>query len=196
MSTDRQNSISANIRDRYSPRAIAGPIPDKSVISAILEGTRWAPSAFNEQPWRFIVATADNEEAFEKMMSCLYEGNQVWCKSAPVLILCVVKNFFDHKKKDNPLDALDLGLAVENLLLETVNQGLVAHPMSGFWPDEARKLFQIPDGYDPKLALALGCKGDISSLPEQLRAMELEPRERKPLSEIAFDGSWDVAWDR
>lgn len=186
--------VSRLIRERRSPRALAGPVPEGAVIEALLEAARWAPSAFNEQPWRFIVATADDPAGFARMLGCLADGNQVWCKNAPVLMIGVAKNFFDHKHAPNNLCALDLGLAVENLLLEAVNQGLCAHPMSGFSPDAVRGAYGVPEEYEPKVAIAIGHLGDPLILPEQLRAGETAPRGRKPISEIAFAGKWENPW--
>ena len=186
--------LSHVITERRSPRALAGPVPERAVVAALLEAARWAPSAFNEQPWRFIVATADDPAEFARLLGCLYDGNQIWCKNAPILMIGVAKNFFDYKHSPNNLCALDLGLAVENLLLEATNQGLYAHPMSGFSPDAVRKAYGVPEEYEPKVAIAIGRLGDPSILPDELRAGETAPRTRKPISEIAFAGRWENPW--
>ncbi len=188
-------SISPMMRERRSPRALVGPVPERAVIAALFEAARWAPSAFNEQPWRFVVATADDPAEFSKLLGCLYDGNQLWCKNAPILMIGVAKNFFDYKHAPNNLCALDLGLAVENLLLEAVGQGLYAHPMSGFSPDAVRKAYGVPAEYEPKVAIAAGYLGDPAILPEELRAGETAERTRKPISEIVFAGGWERPWD-
>ena len=47
-----------------------------------------------------------------------------------------------------------------------------------------------PAGHDPIAAVALGSFGDHKDLPEPLQQRELEPRERKPMSEFVFAGKW------
>ena len=77
------------IRERWSPRAFADkPVPQK-VLRSIFEAARWAPSSSNEQPWAYIVATRDDKDNFEKMLSVLVEFNANWAKSAPVLAIAV-----------------------------------------------------------------------------------------------------------
>ena len=182
--------ITSVIEKRWSPRAIVGPVPPKSTILNILEATRWAPSAFNEQPWVFIVATADHPDEFQKAMDCLLPGNKNWAKNAPVILFGVTKNTFERERAPNSMALFDLGLAVENLLLETINQGLVAHPMSGFSAEATRQSYDVPNGYDPRVAIALGYLGDPDSLEEPLLSMEKSERIRKKVTDFTFSKTW------
>lgn len=184
----------ANITDvmekRWSPRAIVGPVPPKSTLLNILEAARWAPSAFNEQPWVFLVATADHADEFQKALDCLVPGNKSWVKNAPVILFGVMKNTFERDHSPNALALFDLGLAVENLLLETVKQGLVAHPMSGFSAEAVRQSYNVPAGYDPKVAIALGYIGNPDALEEPLLSMEKAERSRKKITDFTFSQTW------
>jgi nitroreductase len=56
----------------------------------MFEAARWAASSYNEQPWSYLVATKDNPDQFQQLLSCLVEFNQVWAKAAPVLALGIV----------------------------------------------------------------------------------------------------------
>src|ERR687888_1294011 len=75
------------IARRWSPYAFSDrPVSDDDLRS-LFEAARWAPSSYNEQPWRYIVATKANPAEFERLLSCLVDPNQVWAKAAPVLAL-------------------------------------------------------------------------------------------------------------
>ena len=137
------------------------------------------------------VATKDDPEQFQRLLSCLVDGNQIWAKAAPVLALGVVSLKFAHNAKDNRAAVHDLGLAAGNLLLEATTRGLFVHQMIGILPDKAREIYGIPEGFEAWTALAIGYKGDPMSLPDQLRERDLAPRQRKPLREFVFSGKWE-----
>jgi nitroreductase len=178
------------IRQRWSPRAFSDRSVEKEKLFSLFEAARWAPSCFNEQPWSWIVATKEQPEEFQKLLECLVPGNQLWAKEAPVLMLSVAKLFFEKNKKDNRHAYHDVGLAVENLVLQATALGLVVHQMAGFDVEKARAEFQIPEGFDPVAAIALGYEGDPTQLPENLREKELAPRSRKELKDFVFTEKW------
>jgi len=179
------------LAERWSPYAFEDrPVPEADLRS-LFEAARWAPSSYNEQPWSYIVATKDNPEQFQRLLSCLVEGNQVWAKAAPVLALGVVSLRFARNAKDNRAAVHDLGLAAGNLLLEATTRGLFVHQMIGILPEKARKIYGIPEGFEAWTALAIGYKGDPMSLPDQLRERDLAPRQRKPLRAFVFSGKWE-----
>ena len=178
------------LANRWSPRAFSTRLPSKATLATLFEASRWAPSAYNEQPLRFIVATKENEDEYDKVLACLVEANQAWAASAPVLAILVTKNTFTRNGKANGYAAHDGGLALENLMLQTVAEGMFAHAMAGFDPQKVRETFDVPDDYSPTTALALGYGGDPEQLEGDYRTMELAPRERLPLKELVFSGSW------
>ena len=178
------------IRERWSPRAfLAKPVETAKLLS-VLEAGRWAPSSFNAQPWSFIVARAEDTEEFAKLLGCLVEGNQAWAKAAPVLMISVAKNTFDHNGKPNRCAPHDVGLASENMTLEAVAQGLATHGMAGIQIDKIREVYGLPEDCDPIAAWALGYGGDPELLEGTLKERELAPRERKELSEFVFGSKW------
>src|SRR5438552_9701854 len=137
------------IRERWSPRAFADkPVP-QDVLRSIFEAARWAPSSFNEQPWAFIVATKDGKENFEKMLSVLVDFNVQWAKSAPVLALAVAKLAFANNNAPNRNAQYDTGAATALLSVEATARGLAVHQMAGFDAEKARKVFEIPKGWEP-----------------------------------------------
>ncbi len=139
------------------------------------------------------MATKDNGAEFDKMLSCLVEGNQAWAKSAPVLLLAVTSRKFKRNDKPNKAAEHDLGLAAGNICFEATARGLFVHQMIGILPDKARELYSIPDGHDALTALAIGYRADPESLSEQLRKRDGAPRSRKPLGEFVFGSTWGKA---
>jgi nitroreductase len=188
-----KNPIHELLSQRWSPRAFCDRPVEPEKLLSLLEAARWAPSSSNEQPWRFILATRDNPAEFEKSLACLMEGNVAWAKRAYALILTVAKLKFDRSGKPNRHAFHDVGSATENLAIQATALGLVVHPMAGIYPEKAREIFGIPEGYEVVAAVAIGYPADASTLPEGLRERELAPRTRKPLEELIFTGHWGHA---
>jgi nitroreductase len=182
--------ISELIAERWSPYAFDNRLVPDADLRSLFEAARWAPSSYNEQPWSYIVATRDNSEQFQRLLSCLVDANQVWAKAAPVLALGVVSLRFARNAKDNRAAVHDLGLASGNLVLEATARGLFVHQMIGILPDRAREIYGIPEGYEAWTGLAIGYRGDPTSLPDPLRERERTPRQRKSLQEFVFNGKW------
>lgn len=190
---DNSHPILEPIRRRWSPRAFADRPVAPEALRRLLEAARWAPSSFNEQPWSFIVATRDQTEEFERLLGCLVEGNRSWARHAPVLMLSVAKLRFERNDKPNRHAWHDVGLAVENLIIQATSLDIFCHQMAGILPDRAREEFGIPEGHEPVAAMALGYAGDPDSLPEERRESERAPRSRRPLEEFVFTGAWGEA---
>ncbi len=179
------------LAERWSPYTFEDrPVPEADLCS-LFEAARWAPSSYNEQPWSYIVATKDDPEQLQRLLSCLVDGNQVWARAAPVLALGVVSLRFARNAKDNRAAVHDLGLGSGNLLLEATARGLFVHQMIGILPDKAREIYGIPEHFEVWTGLAIGYKGDPTSLSDQLRERDLAPRQRKPLREFVFSGKWE-----
>lgn len=175
---------------RWSPRAFDSRHVEPAKLRSLFEAARWAASSYNAQPWYFIVATKDEPEAYKKILESFVEFNQGWAKSAPVLAISVAANKFAHNGEPNRHSFHDLGQAAATLALEATNLGLQVHQMAGILPDKAKQLFHIPDGHEAVAGIAIGYPGDPGSLPEQLRAQEHGPRQRKPLESFVFTGDW------
>lgn len=188
--TENKIEVHSLIQDRWSPRAFDSKPVENEKLEALFNAARWAPSAMNEQPWRFVYATKDDPEAYQKLLSCLVEANQVWARNAPVLILSVAKTNYSNNGNSNAYAWHDAGMATANLALQATELGLHLHIMGGFSADMARKVLNLPEGYEPVSMIALGYLGDADQLPEHLKAREGAPRNRKPLQELVFNGTW------
>jgi nitroreductase len=178
------------IRTRWSPRAFSDkPISDETLRS-LFEAARWAPSSSNEQPWAFLVSRKSDGVSHEKMLGTLVAFNQAWAKNAPVLVIAVSELAFAKNGTPNRNAFYDTGAAVAHLTTEATSRGLFVHQMAGFDPQKAREAFEIPSGWEPIAAFAIGYPGDPTKLPDTLREREQAPRVRKPLSEFVMVGRW------
>ena len=183
------------LASRWSPYAFAERAVSDDDLRSLFEAARWSASSYNEQPWSYIVATKANLENFERLLSCLVEGNQVWAKAAPVLALGCTNLHFVLNNKPNAAAVHDLGLASGSLTVEATARGLFVHQMIGILPDRARELYRIPEGMQPLTGLAIGYAADPDTLPENLRPRDLASRTRKPLAEFVFGSEWGSASD-
>ena len=183
--------INQLMRRRWSPRVFEEREVERSRILMLLEAARWAPSCFNEQPWRYLVFDGSDRESLERARACLVEGN-AWALKAPVLMVSVARNNFSKNEAPNRTAQHDVGLASEDLVLQAVDSGLAAHQMAGFDLERTRSEFKIPGDYTPIAMIAIGYpyRGALGSLPEKVRDKELAGRSRKPISDIAFAGKW------
>jgi len=177
--------INELIARRWSARAFSTKPVEKSKLLSILEAARWAPSSRNEQPWRYIVFTREHPENLEKAQSVLKEINE-YAKRAPILICAISRKSYSDNNVYNRLHFHDLGAANENMFLEAFNQGLILHEMGGFDVDKAKRIFSIPEEFEMGVMIAIGYQDTHEILPESLAKKAHIPRQRKPLSEIAF----------
>jgi len=192
--TDNKFEINSLIEQRWSPRAFADKTVEKHKVQSILEAARWAPSAYNEQPWRFIIGQ-NGDNTYNNILSTLVEWNIKWAGKAPILILNLAKKTFDHNGAQNVTFKYDLGQAVGLMILEAVNQGLYTHQMSGFDADKAAELFSIPEDFQAVSVTAIGYYGAIDNLPDDMAAMETKPRERNELKSMIFSEMFGKAFD-
>lgn len=178
------NSVLAN---RRSPRSLDGNrLIAREDLLAILEAGRWAPSAFNAQPWRFYVGQR-GDEVFAQILDSLGDFNKEWAQRASVLILVAGTN---TKEDGNPHPSFqyDCGLAVAQMVVEAHDRGLVAHQMTGFDFPKAATNVGAPALFTPVVVVALGYQADASQLNAAMAERENAPRTRKPLTEIVVKG--------
>ncbi len=181
------------MQTRWSPRAFD---PDREVahndLLALLEAARWAPSCYNDQPWRFVVGNkATDETGWQNAFNTLAEKNQLWAKNAPVLILAVAMHNFNHNGQPNRLAMYDTGAASASLCLQAVALGLAAHQMGGFNADKAREVFNLPSDCTPMAMIAVGYQGGVESLDADFKESELAVRSRAELNQRFYFGQWN-----
>ncbi len=178
------------IARRWSPYAFADREPSAADLRSLFEAARWAPSSYNEQPWRYIVATRADAAAFEVALSCLVDGNRVWARFAPVLAFGCASLSLARTGKPNAAALHDLGLASASLTVEATARGLHVHQMIGILPERVREAYAVPADVQPLTGLAIGYLADPANLPEALRPRDAAPRTRKELPDFVFGGTF------
>lgn len=178
--------IDAVFIDRWSPRAMSGEALDESELMVLFEAARWAPSAYNNQPWRLLYARRETAH-WPTFLGLLVDANKLWADKAAALLVIVSKTVFDHNGKPSKTHSFDTGAAWQNLALQASLRGLVAHGMQGFDYERAKSELGVPDEYVVEAMVAIGKPGSREDLPEKLQAGE-SPNPRRALAQTAFEG--------
>lgn len=174
------------ILNRWSPRAMSGESIEDQELMSLFEAARWAPSSYNNQPWKFLYAKKGNKH-WDKFFNLLLDANQSWAKNAAVLILIISNKNFEYNGKPSRTHNFDAGAAWENMALQGSSIGLVVHGMEGFRYQKAREELNISEDYDIEAMIAVGRKGAKNSLPIDLQEREF-PNSRKSLEMIIQEG--------
>jgi nitroreductase len=183
-------SVEPLILERWSPRAFDGSaIPDAD-LETIFDAARWAPSAFNAQPWRFLYARRDGAE-WSAFLDLLLPFNRAWAERASVLIFVLSDSLIQGSAAAEPSPShshsFDAGAAWALLALQATRLGYHAHGMTGVDFVRARRDLGIPDRFRIEAAVAIGRIADKTILPEALQAREV-PSDRKSVPDLGFEG--------
>ncbi len=173
---------------RWSPRAMSGDAITQAEINCLLEAAKWAPSAYNEQPWRILYAFRDTPE-WNLFFNLMVEFNQNWTKNAGALLLFVSKKVSSKNGKPMPTHSFDTGAAWQNLALQGSINGLVVHGMSGFDFEKAKAELKIPDEFQVEAMAAVGKPAPADILPKEMQSGEV-PSARRPVEHTAAVGTW------
>ena len=180
------------LAERWSSRAFDSERPvEADKIQTLLEAARWAPSCFNDQPWRFILFNRHkNEAGWQNAVALLAERNQLWARQAPVLVLVCAHGFFGQNNNANRWAEYDVGAASMALSLQATALNLCSHQMGGFDVAAARTRFDIPESVTPMAMIALGYQGKVEALDEAFVELEQAARARKPVEDVVFEDGW------
>lgn len=171
------------IRKRWSIRAFSDEMISNDALETLFESASWAPSAMNEQPWRYIAAKRGSPE-FELIASTLAPSNKIWAGQSSVLVLSIAETSYSATGKANHYALYDTGAANYGLLLQAQSMNIYGHIMGGFDRNEAARLFSLPESQTTVAVIALGYPGSPDELSDALRTREYAPRSRKHLTEI------------
>ncbi|WNG92555.1 nitroreductase family protein [Mycobacterium sp. ITM-2016-00318] len=184
---DTRVPIHPDIAARWSPRLFdAEAMLDIEALVAVLEAARWAATWGHRQPVRFIVGLR-GDHTFGAITELLKRGNRYAHASGALVMVCVDEG---EDERTARYAAVDAGAAMAQLTIEAVSRGLIAHPMAGFDADGAREVFGIPAGVQPIAVVAVGSLGDYDNAPQEIVERDAQGRQRLPLDEVAFAGSW------
>jgi nitroreductase len=185
-------AIDSVFHTRWSPRAFTGEELPLETLMGLFEAARWAPSALNAQPWRFLYARRGTP-AFDRFLSALMPQNQLWASRASTLVALVSHRLLAVPGKSEVVPSashsFDAGAAWAQLALQAHLWGWATHAMGGFDRDGAREVLAIPDDHQLEVFIAIGRQGDPAPLPEWARARE-QPSDRRPLEDLVREASF------
>jgi nitroreductase len=169
---------------RWSARAMSGEEINEKDLMSLFEAAKWAPSSFNEQPWRFIYAKKGSK-AWDNIFSTLVEFNQSWNKNTPYLIVIISKDIYDKNQKSYFNSFFDTGAAWQNFALQATLKNFITHPMGGFDKENLAKKINLPENHTIQAVVSLGKLGNKKNLPEDLQKIEI-PSQRKNVNKFVF----------
>ena len=181
------------IQHRWSPYRFTDRRISDEDLHALFEAARWAPSSYNEQPWRYIIARKDQSDEFNTMLSCLEDSNQDWAQHSSVLVLAFARMTFERNGKMNKAAFHDLGAAASFISFEATSRGIAVHQMIGLLPDAVKNKFKVPKEYEVLTALAIGYADFSPKTDNAYAERDNTTRSRKKISEFVFHKDWDQA---
>ena len=162
-------------------------IPENELM-VLFEAARWAPSSYNNQPWRILYARRESEH-WERFLNLLVPGNAAWAKNAAVLLVFISKTTFDRNGQPSRTHSYDCGAAWENLALQGSLKGFVVHGMEGFDYERAKSELKVPDEFEVEAMAAVGLPASPNTLPEKQREKE-KPSDRRKLDQTICEGPY------
>lgn len=189
-SAEFESAVMEVIKKRRSRRAYENRPVEPEKIESLFEAARWAPSSVNEQPWIYLYATKDQPALWQKIFDALNDGNKVWAKHAPLLIVSMVRKRFLRDDLPNRSAHYDVGAANAFLSLQATVLGLNVHQLGGFHEGTLVENLSVPEDYEPVTVIAVGYPGEADMLPEHLKARELLPRMRYVQRAFVMNGEF------
>ena len=184
--TQAPTALDKIIKHRRSVRAFSSKPLSPGTILSLFEAARWAPSACNSQTWRFISVT-DRENiqriCHEAMRPVIPNK---WLVQAPLIIvgcsqLDIVANRIGSRITGIEYYQIDLGIAMEHMVLKAVELGLGTCWIGWFREERIRDILAIPDRVRVSALLAIGYPKD---------EFVDKKRRRKPLDAIVHSERW------
>ncbi|MDP6776269.1 MAG: nitroreductase family protein [Candidatus Latescibacteria bacterium] len=157
------------IKTRRSVRAYQDkPVPEE-VLDRILEAARWAPSARNLQPYKFVIV----EDPEVRRQLGVAADDQAFVGQAPVVIAAVTSDPDRVMSCEVPPYAVDAAIALDHLTLAAASEGLGTCWIGAFSQPRVRKILSVPDSHKVVSLMPLGYPADNEA-----------PRTRKSRDEL------------
>ena len=144
------------IKNRRSIREFKADSVPEEKLKRILEAARLAPSAHNEQEWKFIVVR-DLEKRKKLAKAAL---KQDFIAKAPLVIVAVATNPTHIMANEVPAYAVDLAIAVEHMALQAVEEGFGTCWIGTFSQRGVKEILEIPEEYKVVTLMPLGFPAD------------------------------------
>jgi nitroreductase len=175
---------------RRSLRSFAEAPIKPEILDSLFDAARWASSAFNEQPWHYVVLDAAHPEMRQRVLDCMEPHNRAWAEKAPVILVSVAQVGFRSRDGLNRHAFHDVGQANAHLALRAAEHGLTVHLIGGFDPSATAEVLGLQPGFEAVALLTVAHPGQPEALPEALRVREVAPRSRRDISQFVHRGGW------
>ncbi len=139
-----------------------------------MEAGQLAPSAKNSEPWHFIAVT--DKEKRKALSKGLYA--KFLTQSPLVIVAC------GDKKGSPDWHAIDVALALENMILTALSEGLGTCCVGSFNEKDVQEVLKIPHNFEVLVMLAVGYAREKVDLSSKMLHLI---RSRKTLSEVASE---------
>lgn len=149
-------------------------MPRADVLEAILESARYAPSAREAQPWRFVVV----QEALARRRIAQAAFNHPHLRTAPVIVVGCARIHSHVSGTGRASYPMDIAAAVQTMVIAAADVGLQSSWIYGFRESDVRPVIGVPDDVPVVGLLGLGYPDGLGDLPE-----------RRPREDV-------IAWDR
>ncbi|AUN32617.1 nitroreductase family protein [Niveispirillum cyanobacteriorum] len=185
--------VSPLFLERWSARSLTGETISEADLLTLFEAARWAPSGFNQQPWRFVYARRESDH-FLPFLNLLAETNRAWAEKAAAIVFVLSEKRFERNGEwhDSTSHAFDTGAAAFSLSLQASILGWNTRTVGGINRADAKVALGVPDDYSINVAIVIGRRGAVDELPEKYRARELLT-DRLPLDKIVAEGRFATA---
>ena len=183
--TQSTPGLMATIARRVSCRAYApDPVPEQH-LTQVLEAARLAPSACNQQPWRFAVVRAPEMKHRIVEQGFLPGIKMTWALDAPVHVVVGMEvSFLTHRLAASVSGVaypwVDIGIAGEHLVLAATELGLGTCWIGWIRPRVVARIVGWPRLVKPVVVITVG-------YPRQAEAGAPRVSPRKTLTDLV---SW------
>lgn len=168
------SGIMTILRKRFSCRSFRAERLSREQVSRLLEAARWAPSAGNLQPWRFLVVEG---MATRRALAAAAFGQNFVAEAPVVVVVCAVPDESARVYGDRGRDLYclqDCAAAVENLLLAAAAAGLGSCWVGAFDEAAVARALDLDVGWRP-----------VAVVPVGHPAEQPGRRSRRPLDDVA-----------
>ncbi len=173
------------IQERRSLRSLEPFEVTQELIYDLAESASFAPSCFNNQPWRFIFTY--DQDILKELYTALTPRNN-WAFNSSLIVTVFTKDELDCQIKGRNYALLDTGIAVGFMLLRATELGLIAHPIAGYDEEKVKNILNIPEDMTAILLIVFGKKAKVINpkLSEEQKERELKRPERLPINEFVY----------
>jgi len=158
----KNESLMDSVKHRRSVRKYKKESFPMEELIPFVEAARWAPSAGNSQPWEFLLI---NDDDIVKTLKSVSPG---WLMDAPALIVVCL-----NKYRETNWSYVDIGAAVQNMLLYAHSKGYGCCPIGSFAVETVKELLELPTQLEPVLFMTVGYPDEEPSATTRLSLEEL-----------------------